>query len=329
MKYFITGATGFIGFQLARELRGRGEEVIAVVRDPRKAVQLSTLGVHIIQGDITAKESLRAGIRKAERVFHLAAMYKIGLHTQQEKDQMDAINVTGTRNILELMQEYQISKGVYTSSLAINSDTKGEIVDETYRFDGTHLSRYDHTKWIAHHQLAVPYMQPGLPLVIVMPGVVYGPGDHSLIGDYLHRLLNGQLLLVPKKTAYNWSYIDDIVNGHLLAMEKGQPGDSYILGGPPHTLEEAIDLAAELADVKPPKLRPRPWLLKFLSRMVKPIEALLKLPAVYSSESLRVAAGVTYLGDNTKAKQALGFQPRSLHQGLQATLECDRPSLEV
>lgn len=90
------------------------------------------------------------------------------------KDKSDGvkINIEGTRNVLELMKELRIQKGVYTSTLAVNSDTYGQLVDETYHFTGKHLSEYDRTKWVAHYEVADPMIASGLPLVIVMPGVI-------------------------------------------------------------------------------------------------------------------------------------------------------------
>ncbi len=92
---------------------------------------------------------------------------------------VERIHVQGTRNVLELMRELDIPRGVYTSTLAVFSDTKGRLVDETYRHNGPWLSLYDRTKWLAHYRVAEPMIRQGLPLVIVQPGLVYGPGDTS------------------------------------------------------------------------------------------------------------------------------------------------------
>ncbi|TLZ64239.1 MAG: NAD-dependent epimerase/dehydratase family protein, partial [Methanobacteriota archaeon] len=147
MRYFVTGATGFIGTRVVRRLREAGHEVGAIARDPGKAGDLTKLGVWVQPGDITDKESMRGPMNGADGVFHLAAWYKIG-----EKDKSPAVrsNIEGTRNVLELMKELGIPKGVYTSTLAVFGDTKGQAVDESYRHDGPWLSEYDRTKWVAH-----------------------------------------------------------------------------------------------------------------------------------------------------------------------------------
>ena len=192
MRYFITGATGFIGGEVARQLCGAGHEVVALVRDVEKAHALEELGIELAQGDITKPGTLRAPMMGVDGVFHLAAWYAIG----GDSSHAAAINVEGTRNVLETMQVLKIPKGVYTSTLAINSDTKGQRVDESYRFDGPHLSVYERTKWRAHTEVAAPLIEQGLPLVVVMPGVVYGPGDTSQVGMLLRDAMSGKRVVL-------------------------------------------------------------------------------------------------------------------------------------
>jgi nucleoside-diphosphate-sugar epimerase len=163
MKYFITGATGFVGGVLAKQLREAGHEVRASVRSLEKAKDLQTLGVKLYKGDVTEKESMREPMTGVDGVFHVAGWYKIGT---KDKSGGEQVNIQGTRNVLELMQELKIPKGVYTSTLAVNSDTHGQIVDESYRFAGKHLSEYDRTKAVAH-EIAEEFITKGLPLVIV------------------------------------------------------------------------------------------------------------------------------------------------------------------
>ncbi|WP_345324095.1 NAD-dependent epimerase/dehydratase family protein [Candidatus Villigracilis proximus] len=218
MKYFITGATGFIGGRLAHQLREAGHDVIAVVRNPAKAQDLAQLGVTLYQGDVTEKESMRKPMTGVDGVFHVAGWYKVGV---RDKSQAVAINVEGTRNVLELMKELNIPKGVYTSTLAVNSDTHGVEADENYHFTGKHISVYDQTKAGAH-DVAVQMIKEGLPLVIVQPGLVYGPGDTSSVRTSLIQYLTKQLPVMPKQTAFSWAHVDDIAHAHWLAMEKGK-----------------------------------------------------------------------------------------------------------
>jgi len=320
MNYFVTGATGFIGGRLVRQLRTAGHEVRALVRSPSKASDLAGLGVSLHPGDITDKDSLRAPMAGVDGVFHLAAWYKLGAKASARRD-AERINVQGTRHVLELMRELRIPKGVYTSTVAVFSDTHGWVGDESYRHDGPWLSEYDRTKWAAHYQVAAPMIRDGLPLVIVQPGVVYGPGDPSAIGAMLRQYLQRTLPAVPKGTAYCWGHVDDTARGHVLAMERGRPGETYILAGPPHTLEEALELAEQITGVRAPRLRPSGRMLRAAAAVAGLVERVVPLPETYSAETLRVAAGVTYLASSDKAKRELGFTVRPLEEGLRETLE--------
>ena len=316
-KYFVTGATGFVGGEIVKQLVGRGHKVAALVRSPQKATILKALGVEIHAGDITDRETLKAPMTGVDGVFHCAAWYKVGV----KDPQVDQINVDGTRNVLQTMRTLEIPRGVYTSTVAVFSDTQGAMPDETYRYEGPHLSEYDRTKWIAHYRVALPKIEAGLPLTIVMPGVVYGPGDTSGIHTALVDLLRGRLPMTPAKTAFCWAHIEDTARGHILAMEKGKPGESYIITGPRHTFEYAFDLAASIAKVRAPLFHPGPHMMRAMAGVMGVAERFLTLPSALTPEALRVLAGTTYLGANDKAVRELGFSPRPLEEGMAQTLE--------
>ena len=313
MRYFVTGATGFVGGVLARKLRQAGHEIHASVRNPEKARELQDNGAKLFKGDVTDKESMREAMAGVDSVFHVAGWYKIGT---RDKSDGEKVNIQGTRNVLELMQELKIPKGVYTSTCAINSDTKGKLVDENYHFDGKHLSEYDRTK-AAAHEVAKEFIAKGLPLIIVMPGLIYGPGDTSSLRNSIIEFLKGRLPMLPTKTAFCWGHVDDIANGHILAMEKGKPSETYIIAGEPYRFTDAFKLGSQITGARAPMTVPY-QIMKILSVLVKPFDAI--LPETYTSEGLRVVAGVTYWGDNSKAKRELGYHPRPLREGWGETL---------
>lgn len=314
MKYFLTGATGFVGGVLARQLREAGHEVHAVIRSPEKASELQSLGVRLFRGDVTDKESMREAMQGVDGVFHVAGWYKIGARDNRDAQK---VNVNGTRNVLELMQELHIPKGVYTSTLAINSDTHGEMKNETYHFTGKHLTEYDRTK-AAAHEIAKQFIAKGLPLVIVMPGGIYGPGDTSALRRTLIEYLKGKLPMIPNQAGITWAHVEDIAQGHILAMEKGVPGETYIIAGEPATFQEAFQVASHITGKPAPATVPY-QMLKLMSYLVKPFDRF--MPETYTSEALRILSGVTYWADNSKAKRFLGYQPRPLQEGLESTLK--------
>lgn len=315
-KYFLTGATGFVGGALAKQLRNAGHKVIAIVRNPDKGNDLKAIGVTVVKGDVTEKESMRDAMRGCDGVYHVAGWYKVGV---KDKTPGYQINVLGTKNVLELMQELKIEKGVYTSTLAINSDTHGVQHDENFHFTGKHISEYDKTKAEAH-DIAEQFIKAGLPLVIVMPGLIYGPNGTSLSDDALRLYLQKKLPMIPAKSAYSWAHVDDIAHAHILAMQKAQPGSTYIICGPSHTFSEALDIAKNITGIRKPLVVP-PVMLKITAFFSSLVDGFINLPEMYNSEALRVQAGTTYLGDNTKAKKDLGYNPRPLEVGLKETLE--------
>ena len=286
-----------------------------MVRDPAKAKALADLGVALCKGDVTDKESMRAPMAGADGVFHIAAWYKVGV-----RDKSDAvpINVGGTRNVLELMKELGIPKGVYTSTLGVNEDTGGKLVDETYRYSGPFYSEYTRTKAEAH-RLAETFIADGLPLVIVIPGLTYGPGDTSALRVTLLQYLQRQLPIIPQQLAYCWAHVDDIARAHILAMEKGRAGETYTIGGPMHTVVDGLKIAEQLTGIPAPRAAPA-GIFKAMAVVMGLVEKIVPLPEAYTQEGLRGMAGVTYIGDNAKARRELGYNPRPLKEGLAETL---------
>lgn len=316
-KYFVTGATGFIGGEIVKQLIGRGHKVVALVRSPHKAGMLKALGVEMHAGDITDRDTLRAPMQGVDGVFHVAAWYQVGV----PEPLADRINVDGTRNVLKTMRTLEIPRGVYTSTVAVFSDTRGAIPDETYRYDGPHLSQYARTKWIAHYRVALPKIQEGLPLTVVMPGLVYGPGDTSGMHTAVVDLLRGRLPVTPARTAFCWAHVEDTARGHILAMEKGLAGETYIITGPRHTFEQAFDVAARIGKVRAPLMHPGPRTMRSAAALMSLAGRFATLPAALQPESLRVLAGTTYLGANDKAVRDLGFTARPIEEGLAQTIE--------
>ncbi|MBO6576744.1 MAG: NAD-dependent epimerase/dehydratase family protein [Rhodothermales bacterium] len=317
MRYFLTGATGFLGGELARQLRAASHDVIALVRSPEKAGPLREIGVHIAQGDITDHASLHDPMKGCDGVFHCAAWYAVGT----DSSRAHAINVGGTRNVLETMRDLGIPKGVYTSTLGVNSDTKGAIRDESYRYEGgDFLSVYEETKWRAHYEVAIPMMKAGLPLVIVNPGIIYGPGDTSQLGQILKDAIRGKPVALPDEPSGGcWSHVEDVAQAHILAMEKGTAGETYNINGPIHTFKEAVRTAAKVGDAKLRAMWVPPTVLRVMAPVMDVIGSVIPLPTEMAGETLRASAGVTYFGDNSKARRDLGYDPRPIDTGFRQT----------
>jgi len=318
MRYLVTGATGFIGGRLATRLRADGHEVRALVRarDSAPARRLRAAGVELHEGDVTDRATLVRPMRDVDGVFHLAVARTA---TARHPDAVTQVNVAGTRHVLEVMRTAAVAKGVYTSALAINGDTRGQLVDEHYRGEDPLPGAYERSKRRAHRDIVEPLLAEGLPLVVMLPGIVYGPGDRSAMRETFRQYLRGELPMLPRNTAYCWTHVDDAVAVHLQAMACGRAGEQYIVAGPVYTIVEAFEIAARLTGIPAPALRVAPGALRMAAAMLGVVEEGTSAPR-WGRSTRRPTSGVSQLGNDAKARRELGFEPRPLEDGLRETL---------
>jgi nucleoside-diphosphate-sugar epimerase len=322
VKVFVTGGTGFIGGEVVRQLRERGDEVACLVRTPQKGGPLAALGCEIVAGDLADEEAIRAGMEGCDAVIHAAAVYEVGIPAS-EREPMREANVGGTERVLGAALAAKIPKVVYVSTVGAFGNTHGEVVDETYEHPGKEFtSCYEQTKWEAH-QVAKRLIADGLPCTIVQPGGVYGPGDTSSIGQLLNQFFAGKMPLLPfPDLGICLTHVEDIAAGILLALDRGEPGEAYVLSGPATTVRDAIDTVASLSGRKAPKRAlPTP-----LMKMMIPIGPLVG-KAMGQPPNLRElissADGVTFWASHDKATRELGYQPRGLTVGMRAMLDTE------
>jgi nucleoside-diphosphate-sugar epimerase len=318
MRYAITGATGFVGGVLARQLRDAGHAVRALVRDPARASALADQGVELVPGDLDDAAALDRLCDGVDGLFHVAGWYKLG---QRDPSVGDRVNVEGTRNALAAAQRAGVAKVVHTSTVAVNGDTHGRVYDETFRHTVEHLSHYDRTKAEAH-AVAEQFAADGLPVVIVQPGLVYGPGDTAQTGALLAQVVAGKRPQVPAGGGVCWAHVEDVAAGHALAMERGVPGESYLLAGPRATLAEGLTKAAGIAGTKPPMVLPT-GLVRAVAAVAGGLGRLVPLPADFAAETMR-ASLATYYGSSAKAERDLGWHARDLDTGLRETVDALR-----
>ncbi len=318
MKVFLTGGTGFIGGEVARRLRDRGDDVVALVRQPARATALSAIGCTLVQGDVTTVEAVRRGLDGADAAIHGAAIYEVGILPKRRPAMYEA-NVTGTRTVLSAALDAGTPKVVYVSTVAAFGDTKGVVVDETYEHPGRYTSYYDETKHLAHQE-AKRQIAAGLPLVVVQPGAVYGPDDHSVIGDVVRKLVKGRLPFVPFPAfGVNAVHRDDVAAGILLALDQGRPGESYVLGGEITTLGDIVKTAARVSGRKAPRLAMPTALVKAAAPFGRVVGPLMGYPP-NMRELISTSDGVTFWATDAKARAELGYAPRSLEEGLRDML---------
>ena len=304
MRVFVTGATGFIVGEVARRLRGRGDEVVALVRNPERA---RGLDCELVQGDLGDTDAIRRGLEGCDAAVHGAAVYQVGVSGKDAAAMREA-NVGGTERVLGAALELGTPKVVYVSTVAVFGNTRGQVVDETSGPVSPPLAVYDETKREAH-ETAARLIAIGLPCAIVQPGGVYGPGDPSQLGGTLRRVAAGRMPLIAfADCGLNAVHRDDVADGILLALDRGRPGEAYVLGGELTTLGRMAETVALLAGRRAPRSLPAE-LLRMAAKLSPRVRDL-----VASSD------GVTYWASDAKARSELGYAPRGLERGLRDTL---------
>jgi len=320
MRAFVTGATGFIGRHVVRKLRARGDDVVALVRSPEKAADLRALGCELAAGDLVAAAAVSEGVRNCDSVFHIAAVYKVGIAAEECAD-MHRSNVEGTGMIFDAAADAQVSKIVYVSTINYFGNTGGRVMKEgearpSMRF----LSCYDETKYLAH-ELAVERMAQGAPIVIVQPGSVYGPGDHSQVGRQIDDARRGRVkVMMLADLGLNMVHVSDVADGILLGHDRGKVGESYILGGHIGTMGELVQTVARLSGHKPPT-RSLPSALVRASIPLAPVLTKVMGYPPNLRELVSASDGVTYWASDDKARRELGYAPRDFETGLREMLD--------
>lgn len=318
----MTGGTGFIGGEVARLLRARGDEVACLVRTPEKAAKLKELGCELVAGDLSDGEALRKGLEGCDGLIHAAAMYEVGIPAKQHPAMYDA-NVHGSEVVLEAARDAGVGKIVYVSTVGTFGNTHGKVVDETYRHPGKEFTSYYEETKLEGQRVAERMMAEGLPCVIVQPGGVYGPGDESQVADLLKEFFAGRLFLLPfPELGICLTHVEDIATGILLGLDKGKAGETYVISGPATTMREAIDTIAAVSGRRAPKRAMPTGLMKALTPIGPLVGKMIGQPPNLR-ELISSADGVTFWAGYEKASKELGYSPRGMEQGMRDTLAAD------
>jgi nucleoside-diphosphate-sugar epimerase len=318
VKAFITGATGFIGGRVAQKLRDRGDDVVALVRNPAKAELLKAAGCELVIGDLSDRDAIARGVTGCDSIFHIAADYRVGIRAD-ERTAMYRANVVGTENVVNAGVEADVTRIVYVSTIGYFGNTRREVIDETFeRTDLDWLSAYDETKYLAH-EVAKDRSQNGAPIVIAQPGGVYGPGDQSNAAMLIDRVRKRKLPFLPMgDTGFNFVHVDDATDGIILTHDKGRIGESYVLGGEITTLQGFAETLCEITGNRPPRHLPT-VLVKASAPFGPLVGPLFGLPPNLK-EMIKAGDGVTYWASDGKARNELGYAPRDLATGLKQTI---------
>jgi dihydroflavonol-4-reductase len=310
----VTGATGFIGSAVVRQLMAQGREVLALVEPGANSKNLDGFDIERIAVDVTDGARLRRALTGCETLYHLAAIYKTWL---PDEEIIWRVNVEGTTATLLAALEAKVKRVVYTSSIAAIGINDGGEADETTRFNLFDVGMpYITTKYLSE-RVAMRFAEAGLPLVVVNPAFPFGPGDiaPTPTGAIVIALLSRK---VPGVSQGGFCAIDvdDCATGHLLAEEKGRDRERYILGAHNVSWKEFFELVCKVAEIPAPRL-PLPSSLSAAiasametwSDHVSHAEPLATLPSV------RYAQRYAYYS-NAKAVRELGLRTRPLEESV-------------
>jgi dihydroflavonol-4-reductase len=310
MRALVTGGGGFIGRRLVLRLVASGVDVRALVRSEASAAKVRDAGAEAVVGDVLEASPVADAARDCDIAYHLAGDYRVGIR-ESDRPGMEAANVTATERLLDAAVAAGVGRIVHVSTINTFGDTGYRVVDETYERQRPYryVSFYDETKHRAH-LAAHARIDAGSPVLIAMPGGVYGPGDHSSLGGQLREAAAGRLrALTFGDAGLNMAHVEDIAAGIALVGERGTIGESYVLGGEITTLAELVRRVSAIAGHRPPRLATPTWMLRAAAPIARRIGPDL-------GELVRASAGVTYWATDAKARRELGYAPRDLESGL-------------
>jgi dihydroflavonol-4-reductase len=321
MKTLITGATGFVGSAVLRQLLAAGHEVRALIRPKSDCRNIAGLPVEVVYGDLTDRKSLGQGVKGCSTLFHVAADYRLWVSRAEE---MYEANVIGTRNIMDAALNAGINRVVYTSSVATLGFTPdGSPADEDTPVSLKNMiGHYKRSKFIAEAEVKRLVDEQHLPAIIVNPSTPIGPRDikPTPTGRMIIDAASGRMPAYVE-TGLNLVHVDDVAIGHLLAFERGHVGERYILGGYNMTLKEIFCAAATLAGRRPPKIC-LPLNLVLPIALISEVWAHLvtgREPRV-TFTGVRLARKKMFFSIE-KAKGFLGFNPRPVKEALHDAMD--------
>jgi len=310
----VTGASGFVGSAVARALVARGDEVRVLLRESSPRKNIEGIECRVVFGDMRDASSVTKAMEGVRHVFHVAADYRLWA-----KDPTEIVrnNLEGARAVMEAARTTGVERIVYTSSVAALRPVVGSAVDETSRHDEeTVIGAYKKSKLVAE-RLVERLAGEGLPVVIVSPSTPIGPRDikPTPTGRIIVEAANGRMPAFVD-TGLNLVHVDDVAEGHLLALDKGRVGENYILGGEDVRLRDMLALIAPLVGRKPPRVRlPRAPLYP-LAFGAEAFARLSGKEPFLTVDALKMSKYLIYFS-SAKAKAELGFQARPFVRGIE------------
>ena len=306
MTTLVTGAAGFLGSHVARQLVARGEEVRVLVRASSSNRAISDLSLEYVTGDLRDAASLERAMNGVQRVFHVAADYR--LWAKRSQDIYDS-NVGGTKNLLAAAKKAGIEQLIYTSTVATIAVERPELPNESTEAKlAEMIGHYKRSKWMAEQE-ALKAAKEGLPVIVAMPTTPVGPWDWKptptgkIILDFLNGKMPGYV-----ETGLNFVGVEECAAGHLLVSEKGKIGERYLLGAENLTLKEVLDTLARITGLPAPGMKIPHGLALGVAYVNSAFSRLVGKEPGIPVEGVKIARHKMFV-DASRARRELGFQP--------------------
>ncbi|MEO5999090.1 MAG: NAD-dependent epimerase/dehydratase family protein [Chitinophagaceae bacterium] len=320
MKVLVTGSTGFIGSRICMRLAEQGYLVNALCRNMQHPFLPTHKNIQPFKGDILCKESLVTAMDNCDQVYHTAALAK--MWTRKKTDFYD-INVTGTKNVLEAAQLKGIKKLVHTSTCGVWGPTRLYPITETDpRITGYPIN-YERTKYLAELMVKI-FVEQGVPVVIVNPSRVYGEGpvtDSNTVGKMILAYLKGNWRIKPGsgRQVSNYAYLDDVVEGHIAAMNKGIVGNRYILGGEDVSYDAFFTTLKQVSGKDFRLMKVPQNIIKWYSQLEQLKTAITGMPP-YLLPAFADRLKYNHMYSSVKAIQQLGYTITPFDSGMKITV---------
>lgn len=321
-KTLVTGAAGFIGSHVVRELQARNRDVKAMIMPGENTKNLQGLktDVEIVEANVMDPDSLKKAMQGVDRVFHLAAIYATWL---PRREKMYEVNCVGSLNVLWAALKQNVERLVYTSSIAaVGVRGNGQSSNETDVFNKMNQANdYVYSKWLSEEE-AKTFARNGLDVVFCNPAFPFGARDiaPTPTGQILLDIVNGKNSFYFD-AGFNVVDVEDVARGHVLAEEKGKTGERYILSNQNVEMKEFFDVIARVtgAEFKPRKL-PINVIIPLADWMEHRADTVTRKPPLFAGSALRYAK--TYLFyDNAKAKRELGYTTRPIEESIRRAVD--------
>jgi len=320
MKILVTGATGFIGRQLCLTLAQQGHQVIALCRNTSHPYLIPHQNITPVRGDILDTGSLMIAMQGCEQVYHTAAMAKLWCRNPND---FYETNVTGTVNVLEAARLSGVKRIAYTSTCGVWGPTLNHpMTEDDPRVVGFPIA-YERTKYLAELEVN-KFVKEGMDVVTVNPSRVFGEGpvtDSNSVSKMISGYLKGKWRIIPGDGSQvsNYAYLDDVVEGHVLAMGKGVTGNRYILGGEDRSFNEFFSTLEQVSGKHLGMIRVPQKLIKFYSHIEAFKTKLTGLPPFFLPEFAdRILFNQKY--SSQKAVTQLGYKITPFTEGMLKTV---------